>query len=121
MDCHSITETVSGVDDLHLSQGLAVHNAFSTCPIRMMTWTSKPIPVPDLTGLTRLVAQFKARHAVNIDQIPNLRSCTIQWQPKLHSIFEAKALKRLQITGLNWQKTDRLGRSAAPSKPRSRT
>lgn len=67
-----------------------------------------PIPVPDLTGLTRLVAQFKVGHPVNIDQLPQLRSCTMQWQPKLHSVFDAKALQRLQITGLNWQKTDRL-------------
>lgn len=67
-----------------------------------------PIPVPDLTGLKRLVAQFKVGHPVNIDQLPQLRSCTMQWQPKLHSVFDAKALQRLQITGLNWQKTDRL-------------
>lgn len=67
-----------------------------------------PIPVPDLTGLTRLVAQFKVGHTVAIDQLPKLQSCTMQWQPKLHSVFDAKALQRLQITGLNWQKTDRL-------------
>lgn len=68
----------------------------------------EPIPVPDLTGLTRLVAQFKVAHTVQMDQLPNLQSCTMQWQPKLHSVFDAKALQRLQITGLNWQKTDRL-------------
>jgi len=67
-----------------------------------------PIPVPDLTGLKRLVAQFKVSHHVNIDQISNLQSCTMQWHPKLHAVFDAKALQRLQITGLNWQKTDRL-------------
>lgn len=68
----------------------------------------EPIPVPDLTGLTRLVAQFKVGHTVQMDQLPNLQSCTMQWQAKLHSVFDAKALQRLQITGLNWQKTDRL-------------
>ncbi|MEL6921823.1 MAG: hypothetical protein AAFO77_12545 [Pseudomonadota bacterium] len=68
----------------------------------------EPIPVPDLTGLTRLVARFKVGHPVAIDQLPNLQSCTMQWQPKLHAVFDAKALRRLQITGLNWQRTDRL-------------
>jgi len=66
------------------------------------------IPVLNLIGLKRLVAQFKVGHTVQMDQLPILQSCTMQWQPKLHSVFAAKALKRLQITGLNWQKTDRL-------------
>ncbi|MEL7513996.1 MAG: hypothetical protein AAGK03_05250 [Pseudomonadota bacterium] len=67
-----------------------------------------PMPIRDLSGLKRLVAPFKVSHPIDINQLPKLTSCTMRWQPKLNSVFGAKALKRLQISGLNWKKTDGL-------------
>jgi len=66
------------------------------------------IPISELTQLKRLSAPYKHRQPLDFTKLSKLQSCTINWNKKVHSIFQSKSLKRLQLSSLNWQHTDDL-------------
>ena len=67
-----------------------------------------PMPLSSLINLERYTAPFKHPYVMDFNQLPILRSCTIQWNKKVNSLFQSNTLRRLQISSLNWQYADEI-------------
>lgn len=67
-----------------------------------------PLPIEALSGLRRIQAGHRVAQPVDLAGFPHLTSLTMQWQPRLTSVFDTTRLTRLQIRSLDGRKADGL-------------